>query len=177
MDLGPHLGAELGVTGHELVHGRAAARPREVVVDHDPPARHDPRGQPAQAGRRGVVPVAVHVGQRHRAGAIDVIPDVVYRYRAREDQSSISQQTASLQDLRQRIEAWRVSRDVLTAEASPALFEAWRLTLFDVHFHWYLTSTGTVDDDYWSELVAAVRELTEGAPRGCGSRRCPAAGC
>ncbi|MBB6627440.1 CDP-glycerol glycerophosphotransferase family protein [Nocardioides sp. KIGAM211] len=99
-----------------------------------------------------------------RATAIDVIPDVVYRYRAREDQSSISQQTASLQDLRQRIEAWRVGRDVLTAEVSPALFEAWRLTLFDVHFHWYLTSTGTVDDDYWSELVAAVRELTEGAP-------------
>ena len=29
-----------------------------------------------------------------RAGAIDVIPDVVYRYRMRDDQSSISQQTA-----------------------------------------------------------------------------------
>lgn len=99
-----------------------------------------------------------------RARAIDVIPDIVYSYRAREDQSSISQQTATLKDLRDRIEAWRVSRDVLTDEVSPALFEAWRLTLFDVHFHWYLTSPGTVDDDYWNELVAALRELSEGAP-------------
>ena len=99
-----------------------------------------------------------------RARSIDVIPDVVYSYRAREDQSSISQQTASLKDLRDRIAAWRVSRDVLAAEVSPELFEAWRLTLFDVHFHWYLTSPGTVVDDYWNELVAAVRDLSAGAP-------------
>ncbi|MCW2843578.1 MAG: glycosyltransferase [Nocardioides sp.] len=98
-----------------------------------------------------------------RARSIDVIPDIVYRYRAREDQSSISQQTASIGDLRDRIAAWRASRDVLTQELSPALYEAWRLTLFDVHFHWYLTSPGTVDDDYWNELVAAVRELSDGA--------------
>ncbi len=98
-----------------------------------------------------------------RARAIDVLPDVVYRYRARDDQSSISQQTASLADLRDRIEAWRVSRDALRLEASVDLFEAWRHTLFDVHFHWYLTSPGTVEDAYWEELVAAVRDLSDGA--------------
>ncbi|WP_372728215.1 CDP-glycerol glycerophosphotransferase family protein [Nocardioides sp.] len=98
-----------------------------------------------------------------RATAIDVLPDVVYRYRAREDQSSISQQTASVKDLRDRIAAWRVSAEVLRAEVSDELYDAWLLTLFGVHFHWYLTSTGTVDDDYWNELVAAVRELTDGA--------------
>ena len=48
-----------------------------------------------------------------RARTIDVIPDVVYRYRMRDDQSSISQQTASLKDLRQRIEAWEETRRVL----------------------------------------------------------------
>jgi CDP-glycerol glycerophosphotransferase len=99
-----------------------------------------------------------------RASAIDVIPDHVYRYRARDDLSSISQQTASLKDLRDRIAAWRVSRDVLTQELSPRLYDEWRLTLFQVHFHWYLTSGGTVDDDYWRELVEAIRELSEGAP-------------
>ena len=35
-----------------------------------------------------------------RARSIDVLPDIVYRYRARDDQSSISQQTATLKDLR-----------------------------------------------------------------------------
>ena len=98
-----------------------------------------------------------------RAATIDVIPDVVYRYRAREDQSSISQQTASVKDLRDRIAAWRVSAEALRGEVSTEIYDAWLFTLFDVHFHWYLTSTGTVDDDYWNELVAAVRELTEGA--------------
>ncbi|MFC7496717.1 MULTISPECIES: bifunctional glycosyltransferase/CDP-glycerol:glycerophosphate glycerophosphotransferase [unclassified Nocardioides] len=99
-----------------------------------------------------------------RAAAIDVIPDHVYRYRARDDLSSISQQTASIKDLRDRIAAWHVSREVLTKELTPELYDEWRLTLFQVHFHWYLTSGGTVDDDYWAELVAAIRELAEGAP-------------
>ena len=53
-----------------------------------------------------------------RARSIDLVPDVVYRYRARDDRSSISQQTASLKDLRDRIAAWRVSRDVIRAEFS-----------------------------------------------------------
>ena len=99
-----------------------------------------------------------------RADRIDVLPDVVYRYRAREDQSSISQQTASLKDLRDRIAAWYASRDVLLAEVSRELYDAWLLTLFEVHFHWYLMSPGTVQDDYWNELVAVIRELSQDAP-------------
>jgi CDP-glycerol glycerophosphotransferase len=99
-----------------------------------------------------------------RAASIDVLPDVVYLYRSRDDNSSISQQTASLADLRARILAWEVSRETLAREA-PWLVDAWLATLFTTHFHWYLTSKGTVDDVYWNELVRAVRDLTEGAPR------------
>jgi CDP-glycerol glycerophosphotransferase len=98
-----------------------------------------------------------------RAGAIDIIPDVVYRYRARDDKSSISQQTASIKDLRQRIEAWELSRRALLAEATPTLYAGWLQTLFDAHFHWYLRSQGIADDDYWRELVAAVRSFTADA--------------
>ncbi len=98
-----------------------------------------------------------------RAAAIDIVPDVVYRYRARDDKSSISQQTASVKDLRQRIEAWELSRRVLLAESTPTLYAGWLQTLFDAHFHWYLRSQGVVDDDYWRELVAAVRSLTADA--------------
>ncbi len=97
------------------------------------------------------------------AERIDVIPDVVYRYRARDDKSSISQQTASLKDLRDRIEAWRVSEESFGENISAPVYQAWLATLFDAHFQWYLTSKGTVDDEYWNELVAAVRHWSDQA--------------
>ena len=100
-----------------------------------------------------------------RARTIDIIPDDVYHYRRREDQSSISQQTATVADLRQRIAAWRVSREVLRREVSPRVYHGWLQTLFDAHFHWYLTSPGTVDDTYWTELREAVVELCADAPQ------------
>ncbi|HEX4685928.1 MAG TPA: CDP-glycerol glycerophosphotransferase family protein [Nocardioides sp.] len=98
-----------------------------------------------------------------RAGAIDVVPDPVYRYRMRDDQSSISQQTATVQDLRQRIAAWEETRRVLRAEGRDRVYDGWLQTLFDAHFHWYLRSPGIASDDYWDELVAAVRSFTDDA--------------
>ena len=100
-----------------------------------------------------------------RARSIDVIPDIVYLYRQREDQSSISQQTSTVQDLRARITAWEVTRDVLRDEADPAVYIGWLQTLFDSHFHWYLQSRGTADPTYWALLQAAIVNLTETAPR------------
>ena len=100
-----------------------------------------------------------------RASKIDVITDVVYEYRARDDRSSISQQTASVKDLRDRISAWNVSRETLRSEVSRAVYDGWLQTLFNAHFHWYLNSPGTVDDTYWAELQAAVADLTADAPQ------------
>jgi CDP-glycerol glycerophosphotransferase len=100
-----------------------------------------------------------------RARRVDVLTDVVYRYRAREDRSSISQQTASVQDLRDRVAAWKATSEALRAEVSPQIYHAWLLTLFNAHFHWYLRSPGTENDTYWSELQAAVAELAEESPR------------
>jgi CDP-glycerol glycerophosphotransferase len=94
-----------------------------------------------------------------RAASIDVLTDVVYHYRVREDASSISQQTASLSDLRDRVAAWRTTRDVLQREARSAVYLGWLQTLFDAHFHWYLASPGTESDQYWNELREAVVEL------------------
>ncbi|MGH3359140.1 MAG: CDP-glycerol glycerophosphotransferase family protein, partial [Nocardioidaceae bacterium] len=94
------------------------------------------------------------------AAGIDVLPDVVYHYRVREDSSSISQQTASVSDLLDRISAWRESHQAFAGVASPTVYDAWLQTLFDAHFHWYLRSPGTADDEYWAALQAAVVELT-----------------
>lgn len=99
-----------------------------------------------------------------RAKSIDVLPDIVYRYRQRDDRSSISQQTASLKDLRDRIAAWEISRETFKRELSQKLYDGWLQTLFEAHFIWYLTSTGTVDDTYWSELTTVVKSLAAEAP-------------
>ncbi|UYM06993.1 glycosyltransferase family 2 protein [Solicola gregarius] len=99
------------------------------------------------------------------ASAIDVLPDVAYEYRAREDASSISQQTASLSDLRDRVSAWQESRREFAETASRAVYDAWLQTLFDAHFHWYLSSPGTVDLAYWATLRSAIVDLTDRAPQ------------
>src|SRR5262249_20289746 len=101
-------------------------------------------------------------------------PDVVYRYRMRDDQSSISQQTASLKDLRERIEAWEETRRVLRAEHLDTVYDGWLLTLFEAHFHWYLRSPGIAADDYWRELVRAVRPFPDDASREFGRAPGPA---
>ena len=100
-----------------------------------------------------------------RANSIDVLTDVVYEYRLRDDRSSISQQTASLKDLRDRVEAWQVSRETLQHEATRPVYDGWLQTLFDAHFHWYLNSPGTVDDTYWTELRTAIVDLAADAPQ------------
>ena len=100
-----------------------------------------------------------------RAASIDVITDVVYLYRSRDDRSSISQQTATIGDLKARILAWQVSRETFRRELSEDLHLAWLATLFTTHFHWYLTSPGVEDDAYWAMLRTAILDFTEDAPR------------
>lgn len=107
------------------------------------------------------------------AKRIEVLPDVVYAYRERDDLSSISQQTATLKDLRDRIAAFEATIEAL-ADAPRTVREGWLATLMDSHFHWYLTSSGTTDDTYWDELRAIIVELTQGVPKELWDRTPPA---
>jgi CDP-glycerol glycerophosphotransferase len=97
-----------------------------------------------------------------RASRIDVLPAVVYEWRKRSDGSSISQQTHSVQDLRDRIAAWDVSHEALAAEAPREVYDAWLKTLYTKHFHWYLNNRSTADREYWTVLRGAIVRLTEG---------------
>ncbi|QLQ09600.1 MAG: glycosyltransferase family 2 protein [Nocardioidaceae bacterium] len=99
-----------------------------------------------------------------RADRIDILPEAVYEYRARDDRSSISQQTATLPDLRDRIQAWELSREALKGVVDDRIWYGWLQTLFDTHFHWYLTSPGTADEEYWRLFTTAVRSLAADAP-------------
>jgi CDP-glycerol glycerophosphotransferase len=101
----------------------------------------------------------------NRARSIDLLTEVVYHYRNREDRSSISQQTWTMPDLRARIEAFRLTRDALLAEAPRSIYEAWLLTLLDSHLHWYLKSRGTSDDEFWKTIRETVLDFTADAPR------------
>lgn len=93
------------------------------------------------------------------ARSIDVIPDVVYRYRARDDSSSISQQTATVKDLRDRVSAWRET-EVALRDAPATVRRAWLQTLIDAHFIWYLGSDGIDDDEYWSLIQHVVADIS-----------------
>jgi CDP-glycerol glycerophosphotransferase len=101
----------------------------------------------------------------NRARSIDLLTEVVYHYRNREDKTSISQQTWTTKDLDARTEAFRLTREALQAEAPPEIYEAWLQTLFDSHLHWYLKSRGTADDDFWKAIREVVLEFTDGAPQ------------
>lgn len=101
----------------------------------------------------------------NRATSIDLLTEVVYHYRNREDRTSISQQTWTMSDLRARIEAFRLTRDALLAEAPREIYDAWLQTLFDSHLHWYLKSRGTADDEFWKTIREVVLEFTDGAPQ------------
>ncbi len=96
-----------------------------------------------------------------RAGGIDVLPAVVYEWRARSDGTSLSQQTHSLRDLRDRVAAWDISQQVLASEAPREVYDAWLRTLYTTHFHWYLRNRSTADEEYWATLREAITRLTD----------------
>ena len=99
-----------------------------------------------------------------RATKLDVLAAVVYDWRLRDDRSSISQQTHTLRDLRDRVSAWDLSIRALRSEAPKAVYEVWLRSLYATHFHWYLKSDSTVDDEYWDTLRDAIRRVAETAP-------------
>lgn len=99
-----------------------------------------------------------------RASSIDVLPEIVYEWRKRSDRTSISQQTHTIGDLRDRIAAWDISQRVLAVEAPRVVYEAWLKTLYTTHFHWYLNNRSTADDEYWRVLQTAIARITDNAP-------------
>src|SRR5919112_4237708 len=99
-----------------------------------------------------------------RARGIDVLTDTVYEYRYRADSSSISQQINTVRDLRDRADAWLVSRDVLKDEAPQPVYLAWLQTLFSTHFHWYLDNESVEDDEYWTVLHGTLAVLASDVP-------------
>lgn len=99
------------------------------------------------------------------AKSIDVITDVVYHYRVRPDQSSISQQVGTMKDLHDRLAAWEATREVLLRDHPREIYDGWVQTLLDAHFHWYLNAPAEVGDDYWAKLQETIKGFLDDAPK------------
>jgi CDP-glycerol glycerophosphotransferase len=96
-------------------------------------------------------------------GRFDILRDITYLWRIREDRSSIGQQKHSVDNLRDRLEAKRGAREVLEQEASPAVLAAWQSRVLDMDLRLFVDEVPGVDDEYWGVLRDGVREHVDAA--------------
>jgi CDP-glycerol glycerophosphotransferase len=99
-----------------------------------------------------------------RAGAFDIIPDQVYRWRRREDGTSITQQKGGTADLHDRLATKREVAELMIREASHEVTRTWYVKVFRLDLFAYFRVSAKQDDDYWRELSMNTRALREGAP-------------
>jgi len=93
------------------------------------------------------------------AGRFDVIPDVVYHWRIRQDGTSITQQRASVADLRDRFATKRMALESVTAygDAGTSAYFLDRVLAGDLHR--YFAEIPGASAEWWRLLVDGVREL------------------
>jgi glycosyltransferase involved in cell wall biosynthesis len=94
------------------------------------------------------------------AGRFDVLPDVVYHWRIRDDGSSITQQRASVADLADRLETKRMSLASVAASPDADAIRPYfmdRVLAGDLH-RYFLLIPGC-SDEWWALLESGVREL------------------
>ena len=99
-----------------------------------------------------------------KASAFDVLPDVLYDWRVREDKSSISQQVATENDLRERLGAATASLQALREYSTEDVLRARSRQLLVNDFRLSLAQISVAGDEYWKILVEGVRQLFELAP-------------
>ncbi|MDR1768729.1 MAG: glycosyltransferase [Propionibacteriaceae bacterium] len=98
-----------------------------------------------------------------RARGVNLLARSVYGYRQRPDSSSISQQQHLVEDVRSRIAAWQATLAMFDEErAGQAVRDAWLLTVYGTHLHWYLNNDSVADEAYWAELRRGL-ELVDAA--------------
>lgn len=108
------------------------------------------------------------------AERIAVLPEVVYRWRVREDGSSITQQRASLADLADRWATKRMTAASVAAYGDPEVSRVLRERVLPGDLWQYFRQIEGADDEWWSLLVAGVRELWGEHGSLTGSRMRPA---
>lgn len=94
-----------------------------------------------------------------RARTFDVLKKVVYTWRIREDNSSITQQKGDLTDLIDRMRAALIVTDLVVREGSTETKTAWFVKSLGEDLRLYIEQVPRVGADYWTVLQSAVQRL------------------
>lgn len=92
-------------------------------------------------------------------GRFDVIPEPVYRWRARSDGTSITQQRASVGDLADRLESKRLSLALVRAEGAPGLQDVFVDRVMAGDLWRYFLELPHATDEWWKLLRSGIEEL------------------
>lgn len=89
----------------------------------------------------------------------DSLVETVYRWRFRDDGSSITQNKHSLEDLEDRLLVARTVRGVLRHKATESLLDTWYAKLLGDDLYWYMREVPRASEEFWTLLQGAVREF------------------
>lgn len=99
-----------------------------------------------------------------RANAFDILPDIVYSWRARRDGSSITQQKARADDLHDRLQAVDEVARMVRAHGSRRVLQGWYGKVFEFDLFAYIRASLDADDAYYAQLAETVGHVLDGAP-------------
>lgn len=93
-------------------------------------------------------------------GAVfDSLADIVYRWRFRDDGTSITQNKQSEEDLKQRLLVARTVQEVLHDSPHDHLIDTWYAKLLGDDLFWYYREVPRANDQFWEVLKAGVKEF------------------
>ena len=93
------------------------------------------------------------------ARSFDVLTETVYRWRVRDDKSSITQRRHELDDLTDRLSTKRDSARMVREHADGEVLRVFYAEVLPVDMWEYFRAVPGCDADYWSLLAEGVREL------------------
>ncbi|WP_246160460.1 glycosyltransferase family 2 protein [Nocardioides humilatus] len=94
-----------------------------------------------------------------RAGRIAIVPEVVYRWRVRDDGTSITQQRGTITDLTDRWITKRMAIASVEAHGVAAVTDAFRERVLPGDMWQYFMNIPDCSDEWWELLVTGVRDL------------------
>lgn len=92
----------------------------------------------------------------------DLLTDEVYRWRLRDDGTSITQNKSDVDDLKQRLGVARTVRGIIDASTSDELKDYWYGKLLCEDLYYYYREVPRAVEEFWSLLVEGVNEFYEG---------------
>lgn len=88
---------------------------------------------------------------------LNVLADITYRWRSREDGTSITQDKLSLDNLNQRLDVAR-DLEVILQGASDEYRQYWYRKMFNDDLYWYIRTLPRADEEYWEILHTFAAE-------------------